>query len=1663
VRAAGSTFVSNPGEFAMKFHSRLLRKWRPRLERLEDRTVPAQLVALAGNDHLLTFDSGSPGTILKNVAVSGLAQGDELGGIAYSPGGKLYGVSIANFTVDHVYELNPNTGNAALITGNSLNLFTESGQVAVSFDPLTSKMRVVDDFGNNAVATFTPTGSEYSIVTAGETHFVAGDINARFAAEVSAMAYSNQFAGAASSTLYGIATTTLPWLVSIGGPGGNPSADTGQVNSLIAIDAPGVQSFTVGGKSNAAFWTYGDDLHSIDLDSGTTGLLGTIPSTALPSHATVRSLAVEPIAENPEVSIGDAVAVQDAHLQGHAVFAVTLSDSSDQSVTVHYATVDDTAKAGRDYTAVSGALTFAPGEVSREISVPIQKMVTATPENFFVRLSAPAHADLGRSVAIGTIRAIGQQLFLAAQYDEDFSDAPTSAQPAFDGTGVFQHTFVDGNLQHTVNNPLETDGTSYHIETAFTAGNPALSVYRGMDRITFPNLAPGVHVGFAKVEIPFVSLAEVRVIGLNGAYDFAQDFVSGSSVSVGEEHVLTSGQELGPIQEIDLIAIDRPSIFDNVRILAVPDRPPSANDDFIDTPPNTPAIFNPLVNDSSQDGSPLRLVGFTQASHGRVELAPPGSGNFTYTPAHGYESPNAASADTFTYTVEDALGQRGTGTVHIFVHSPPTISNNTFTFSTSLTTVTDETNVGVRQVNDFGGPDTMVYQFAHVSLRNDRHLDDGNAVEGSVLNSWGHVVGTFALPAPIATNVADFSIQASPDSLHPGPLPVTGELNLANGELTVTWDTGTLPATFASSVLVSYTADAPFVISSPDRGLLARNGLDPQQAKAVLLTGPSHGLLEFHDDGTFIYTPTQHDQLDVPAAVFGSDSFTWTANDGLDSNVGTVTISQGGGFVTRTFLFNVNRTFSHVDFVTHGADNIEVGHLHIPLGVTIYVHPSTHSPETFLPASGLLGFASAFGVRADELTQFAAPGDPTQHPQITIKLTAPPHKGSLWTDKGFLDGVLQLGPHDPIYTDPDQSGDLNSDGSFWFVPADDFLGTDQFTYQIIVSFTANGQSYQVASADTTVLLSSNGSNGTGVYYYDDNLYGTPTNYDGNGDGIPDRLEDNVASLRIGGIGNNFVTFESPRPAGHPTQLLNVTSYESPPSTPPAPAGASFPAGFFRFQVVGLEPGEATTVEIYLSNPLQGDPSTWTLWRLGKTPRDESVHWYQFLYQKQTDNDEASTTGAEFLDNSHILLHFVDGGRGDDDLMQDGIITDPGAIAFSPTPTATLESDPMAAGKSRLIVTGTPGNDVITLTAVDALGNIDVMVNGESLGTFQPTGHILINSFDGDDTVRLKSTTSRAGIRRIGVPVVIRAGNGRDTLDASGSSADNVLAAGTGVSKLIDGFGRDILIGSPQSSFFASRGDNLIIKGVTPFNTDPAALLGLLAEWDVPGEKDATRIDHLLHGGGANGNVVLVDAVVATSARNTLLATPLGQARPTLIGPKGTLPVTDVTPVLTWNPIAGADHYRVHIDDLTARKNDVVEFNVTVSTLTPPGPLVQGHTYRWWVQAFDALGNASLNSPGLSFHIVALSRPKLLGPAGTNAGTAPSFTWRAVDGADHYQIVLLDTSAGRPSLVATTADQSQTNWTLAFPLTVGHRYRWRVRALGPAGSVGQWSGWAAFTS
>src|SRR5439155_779521 len=78
-----------------------------------------------------------------------------------------------------------------------------------------------------------------------------------------------------------------------------------------------------------------------------------------------------------------------------ATLTVSLSAASGQTVTVSYATADGMARAGSDYVAAAGSLTFAPGETSKTVTVLVNgDVLNEANETFFVNLSNPTNATI---------------------------------------------------------------------------------------------------------------------------------------------------------------------------------------------------------------------------------------------------------------------------------------------------------------------------------------------------------------------------------------------------------------------------------------------------------------------------------------------------------------------------------------------------------------------------------------------------------------------------------------------------------------------------------------------------------------------------------------------------------------------------------------------------------------------------------------------------------------------------------------------------------------------------------------------------------------------------------------------------------------------------------------------------------------------------------------------------------------------------------------------------------------------------------------------------------------------------------------------------------------------------------------------------------------------
>lgn len=104
----------------------------------------------------------------------------------------------------------------------------------------------------------------------------------------------------------------------------------------------------------------------------------------------------------PSVSINDVSLSEGGNTD--AVFTISLSKAVNSTVSLNVATANGTAKAPDDYTSTSQTITFAPGETSKTFSVSVKgDLLNETDETFYVLLSSPTNATIGRGRGIGTI------------------------------------------------------------------------------------------------------------------------------------------------------------------------------------------------------------------------------------------------------------------------------------------------------------------------------------------------------------------------------------------------------------------------------------------------------------------------------------------------------------------------------------------------------------------------------------------------------------------------------------------------------------------------------------------------------------------------------------------------------------------------------------------------------------------------------------------------------------------------------------------------------------------------------------------------------------------------------------------------------------------------------------------------------------------------------------------------------------------------------------------------------------------------------------------------------------------------------------------------------------------------------------------------------------
>jgi ELWxxDGT repeat protein/VCBS repeat-containing protein len=430
-----------------------------------------------------------------------------------------------------------------------------------------------------------------------------------------------------------------------------------------------------------------------------------------------------------------------------------------------------------------------------------------------------------------------------------------------------------------------------------------------------------------------------------------------------------------------------------------------------------------LANDADAEGATLTASLVSGTGNGLLTLNPDGS--FTYTP-----SANFVGTDVFTYRTSD-------GTVN----------------STSVATVTlNVTNAAPAVAND--SYSTLQNQPLSITapgvLSNDTDAE-GNPFTATIVAqpTRGTVTlnpdGSFTYTPNLNFAGTDsFTYRASDGIANSAPATVTIQVTAVNTPPVSNNDT------------YSVRANGSLAITAP--GVLNNDtDADGNPLTATVGIQPGSGTVTLNADGSFTYVPTLN--------FVGTDSFTYRANDGVANSTATVTIN-----VTNTAPAAANDSYSvtrngTLSLTAPGVLSNDTDAEGNPLTATVVTQPGNGTVTlnadgsfTYIPTTGFTG--------TDSFTYRASDAIATSTATVTVTVTPPSNTAPTVVNDSFsirANGTLTVTAPGVLSNDTDAEGNpltatvatqpgsgsvtLNPDGSFTYVPAIGFTGTDSFTYR----------------------------------------------------------------------------------------------------------------------------------------------------------------------------------------------------------------------------------------------------------------------------------------------------------------------------------------------------------------------------------------------------------------------------------------------------------------------------------------------------------------------------------------------------------------------------------------------------------------------------------------
>ncbi|MTD45041.1 DUF4394 domain-containing protein [Conexibacter sp. W3-3-2] len=343
-----------------------------------------------GGQQLFQFRSDDPGTVSGTVPVTGLPAGERLVGIDTRPRtGQVYGVS----STGKIFLIEPNSGVATAAPNNQIPVALDGTRFGVDFNPAADRLRIVSDNRQNL---------RINVDNAAAGTAMNGSPDAAFTAptqKITEVAYTNNTSDTATTQIQYIDSTTNELLTAAdannpGVPTPLGTAAAGNVAGALQVDVTDRGGYDIVGPFNrrvGAFATAAEPnvyrLYTIGAEGGLSSEAKAIPTgtIAQPAGTVVDGLTAF---TGSTVRFG-AASTAVAENGGTATVTIVRENGADSAATVSYTTADGTGKAGTDYTATSGSVTFQPGETVKTVSVPvIDDAVAEGTKTFAVALTA---------------------------------------------------------------------------------------------------------------------------------------------------------------------------------------------------------------------------------------------------------------------------------------------------------------------------------------------------------------------------------------------------------------------------------------------------------------------------------------------------------------------------------------------------------------------------------------------------------------------------------------------------------------------------------------------------------------------------------------------------------------------------------------------------------------------------------------------------------------------------------------------------------------------------------------------------------------------------------------------------------------------------------------------------------------------------------------------------------------------------------------------------------------------------------------------------------------------------------------------------------------------------------------------------------------------------